>query len=40
VELVERALAGDVDAAIEWLTKFGGPEWQLPDPPQTVSSNG
>jgi hypothetical protein len=29
VELCERALAGDVDAAIWWLTKYGGPEWQV-----------
>jgi hypothetical protein len=27
--LTQRALAGDVDAMIWWLTTFGGPEWQL-----------
>jgi hypothetical protein len=29
VQLSERAMAGDVDAMIEWLTRFGGPEWQI-----------
>lgn len=28
VKLTERALAGDVDAAIRWLTRYGGPAWQ------------
>jgi hypothetical protein len=28
VRLCERALAGDLDAAIAWLSKFGGPEYQ------------
>jgi hypothetical protein len=28
LRLCERAMAGDTAAAIEWLTKFGGPEWQ------------
>jgi hypothetical protein len=27
VRLTERAMGGDVDACIEWLTRFGGPEW-------------
>jgi hypothetical protein len=26
--VTRRALAGDVDAMIWWLTTFGGPEWQ------------
>jgi hypothetical protein len=28
LRLAQRALAGDVDAIIAWLTKFAGPEWQ------------
>jgi hypothetical protein len=27
VRLTERAMAGDVDACISWLRKFGGPPW-------------
>lgn len=27
VRLSERAMGGDVDACIKWLTRFGGPEW-------------
>jgi hypothetical protein len=29
LRLCERALDGDVEAGIEWLTKHGGPEWQV-----------
>ena len=28
VRLAERALAGDIDAAIEWLNKYGGDKWR------------
>jgi hypothetical protein len=28
VRLCERALAGDADAAIQWLQRHGGPQWQ------------
>lgn len=28
VLLVKRADAGDVDAMIEWLRRYGGPEWR------------
>jgi hypothetical protein len=28
VRLTERAMAGDLDCIIEWLQRFGGPEWQ------------
>ena len=31
VRLCQRGLAGDVDAMIQWLAAFGGPEWQLPE---------
>ena len=30
LKLVQRALAGDVDAMIEWLSRFGGAEWYVP----------
>jgi hypothetical protein len=28
VRLTERALAGDFASQVEWLHRFGGPEWQ------------
>lgn len=38
VKLCQRALGGDLDAAMAWLSKHGGPAWQ---PRQTgVSSDG
>jgi hypothetical protein len=27
VRLGQRALDGDLDAAMQWLSRFGGPEW-------------
>jgi hypothetical protein len=33
VRLAELALAGDVDAAMEWLGRFGGDQWSIDDMP-------
>jgi hypothetical protein len=28
LKLAERALAGDIPSAVEWLSRFGGVEWR------------
>ena len=30
LKLARRGMNGDVGALIEWLSRFGGPEWRLP----------
>jgi hypothetical protein len=37
VRLTERALAGDLTAAIAWLDCFGGEQWSLADMSQKPS---